>query len=76
MTEYKQYAPANHFHMTWNLAPRRLQYWMDMTNVLDVKPWSLRPGFIEGTDRTPPLLHLQNGGEAEAKKLRLRTFLR
>ncbi len=22
MAEYKQYAPANHFHMTWNLRPR------------------------------------------------------
>ncbi|MCX7935649.1 MAG: hypothetical protein N3A66_10390, partial [Planctomycetota bacterium] len=28
MAEYKQYAPANHFHMTWNLRPARLQYWM------------------------------------------------
>ncbi|HBF34132.1 TPA: hypothetical protein DDW35_06175, partial [Candidatus Sumerlaeota bacterium] len=28
MSEYKQYAPANHFHMTWNLEPARLQYWM------------------------------------------------
>jgi len=29
MTEYKQYAPANHFHMTWNLPVARLQHWMD-----------------------------------------------
>ncbi|MCJ7822379.1 MAG: hypothetical protein MUQ26_04750, partial [Armatimonadetes bacterium] len=34
MGEYKQYAPANHFHMTWGLAPARLQYWMDLTNTL------------------------------------------
>ena len=25
MVEYKQYAPANHFHMVWNLKPARLQ---------------------------------------------------
>jgi L-fucose isomerase len=28
MVEYKQYTPANHFHMTWGLKPARLQYWM------------------------------------------------
>ena len=43
MNEYKQYSPANHFHMTWNLSPARLQYWMDMTNVLSVTPWQARP---------------------------------
>ena len=31
MTEYKQYPPANHLHMTWNLLVPRLQYWMDLT---------------------------------------------
>ena len=43
MAEYKQYAPANHFHVTWGLAPGRLQYWMDLANVLSVTPWSQRP---------------------------------
>ncbi len=69
MVEYKQFAPANHFHMTWNLKPARLQYWMDMTNVLSVTPWQARPCFIEGTDRPQPLLHLLNGGENQAKQL-------
>jgi L-fucose isomerase len=69
MVEYKQYAPANHLHMTWGLAPRRLQYWMDLANVLSVTPWQARPAFIEATDRPLPLLYLQNGGEAAAKAL-------
>lgn len=70
MTEYKQFAPANHFHMTWGLKPSVLQFWMDLTNVVSVAPWQARPAFIEGTDRPQPLLHLINGGEYEAKKLR------
>ena len=70
MAEYKQYAPANHFHMIWNLAPARLQYWMDLTNVLSVAPWQARPSLIEGVDRPLPLLHLLNGGEEPAKRLR------
>ncbi len=70
MGEYKQYAPANHFHMTWDLPPARLQYWMDMTNVLSVTPWQERPAFIEGVDRPVPLLYLINGGESSAKLLR------
>ena len=69
MNEYKQYSPANHFHMTWNLAPARLQYWMDMTNVLSVTPWQARPEFIEGVDRPLPLLYQINGGENSAKML-------
>ena len=69
MIEYKQFAPANHFHMTWNLPVARLQHWMDLTNVLSVAPWAARPSFVEGTDRPQPLLHLINGGENEAKKL-------
>ena len=69
MTEYKQYAPANHFHMTWRLPPARLQVWMDLANVLSVTPWSARPAFIEGVDRPQPLLHLLNGGANEAKKI-------
>ncbi|MBN1844363.1 MAG: hypothetical protein JW810_01685, partial [Sedimentisphaerales bacterium] len=70
MSEYKQYAPANHFHMTWNLRVARLQYWMDLTNVLSVCPWRQRPSFIEGVDRPLPLLYLINGGETAAKRMR------
>ncbi|MBN1816331.1 MAG: hypothetical protein JW828_03165 [Sedimentisphaerales bacterium] len=72
MSEYKQYAPANHFHMTWNLAPARLQYWMDLTNVLSVAPWQARPCRIEGVDRPLPLMYLINGGENVTKRLRAR----
>ncbi len=61
MTEYKQYAPANHFHMTWNLPVSRLQHWMDLTGVSSVTPWAARPKFIEGVDRPQPLIHLING---------------
>ena len=67
MGEYKQFAPANHFHMTWGLEPARLQYWMDLTNVLSVAPWQQRPSYIEGTDRPTPLLYLMNGGENMTK---------
>ena len=67
MAEYKQYAPANHFHMTWNLAPRRLEHWMDLANVLSVTPWQGRPAFIEGTDRPLPLAYLLAGGETAVK---------
>ena len=73
MAEYKQYAPANHFHMTWNLPVARLQYWMDLTGVLSVTPWSARPKFIEGVDRPQPLIHLINGGENAYKALRPRS---
>jgi L-fucose isomerase len=69
MVEYKQYAPANHFHMTWGLPVARLQYWMDLTGVLSVTPWEARPRWIQGVDRPLPLLYLANGGE-EAYKLR------
>ena len=67
MGEYKQYAPANHFHMIWGLKPARLEYWMDLANVLSVTPWSQRPSFIEGVDRPLPLLYLINGGERITK---------
>ncbi len=70
MAEYKQYAPANHFHMIWDLPVARLQHWMDMTNVLSATPWQARPAFIEGVDRPSPLLHVLNGGEEVAKRLR------
>jgi L-fucose isomerase len=63
MVEYKQYPPANHLHMTWDLPVARLQHWMDMTDVLSVTPWAARPKFIEGVDRPQPLVHLINGGE-------------
>ena len=58
MTEYKQYAPANHLHMTWGLTPARVQFWMDLAAVRSVTPWAARPGFVEGTDRPEPLLNL------------------
>lgn len=61
MVEYKQYAPANHFHMTWGLPVSRLQYWMDLTGVTSLTPWAARPAFIEGTDRPLPLVKLLNG---------------
>jgi L-fucose isomerase len=67
MTEYKQYASANHFHMTWNLRPARLQHWMDLTGVLSVNPWQARPALIPGVDRPLPLVYLLNGGETAAK---------
>lgn len=70
MTEYKQYAPANHFHMIWDLPVARLQTWMDLTNVLSVAPWQARPSFIEGVDRPLPLLYLLNGGENTTKLAR------
>ncbi len=70
MGEYKQFAPANHFHMNWGLEPARLEYWMDLANVLSVAPWQNRPKFIEGVDRPTPLLYLLNGGE-EVTKLAL-----
>jgi len=71
MAEYKQYAPANHLHMTWGLKPARLQHWMDLTNVLSVTPWAQRPAFVSGVDRPIPLLHLIDGGETAAKLARL-----
>ncbi|MEA3400470.1 MAG: hypothetical protein U9R79_04420 [Armatimonadota bacterium] len=67
MVEYKQFAPANHFHMTWGLTPKRLEYWMDLANVLSATPWEARPGFIEGVDRPMPLLYVINGGETQTK---------
>ena len=51
MAEYKQYAPANHFHAIWGLAPRRLQYWMDMANVLSVAPWARAAAVDRRLDR-------------------------
>ena len=70
MVEYKQYPPANHLHMTWNLPVARLQHWMDLTGVLSVAPWAARPKFIEGLDRPQPLVHLLNGGENNYKQLK------
>jgi len=73
MGEYKQFAPANHFHMTWDLPTMRFQFWMDLANVLSVAPWQGRPAYTEGHDRPMPLIYLLNGGEdayklAKAKK--------
>ena len=67
MYEFKQYSPANHIHMVWDLAPARVQFWMDFTNVLSVTPWAARPSLVEGVDRSLPLLYLQNGGENATK---------
>ncbi len=72
MFEYKQYPPANHFHMTWDLPVARLQHWMDLTGVLSVTPWAARPKFIEGVDRPQPLIYLINGGEDTFKTIRAR----
>jgi L-fucose isomerase len=72
MIEYKQYAPANHFHMTWNLRPARLQHWMDLAGVLSVTPWQARPAFTPGVDRPLPLVYLLNGGENATKTGRAR----
>jgi len=72
MVEYKQYPPANHFHMTWDLPVARLEHWMDLTGVLSVTPWAARPKFIEGVDRPVPLIHLINGGEDTFKLMRPR----
>ena len=69
MSEYKQYAPANHFHMIADLKPSVLQFWMDLTNVLSVTPWQARPSFIENVDRPMPLIHLLNGGENITKQM-------
>jgi L-fucose isomerase len=69
MVEYKQYPPANHLHMTWDLPVARLRHWMDLTGVLSVTPWAARPKFIEGVDRPQPLLHLINGSEDVFKLL-------
>ncbi|MHC4680644.1 MAG: hypothetical protein ACYTEK_18320 [Planctomycetota bacterium] len=69
MVEYKQYPPANHLHMTWDLPVARLQHWMDLTGVQSVTPWAARPKYIEGVDRPQPLLHLINGGEDAFKLL-------
>ncbi len=69
MVEYKQYAPANHFHMTWDLPVSRLQYWMDLSGVLSVTPWAARPTFIEGTDRPEPLIYLLNGRQEAYKNI-------
>jgi L-fucose/D-arabinose isomerase len=67
MGEYKHYPPANHLHMIQDLAPARLEYWMDLNNVLSITPWAARPAYIEGVDRPVPLLYLANGGETNAK---------
>ncbi len=72
MIEYKQFAPANHFHMTWELKSARLQYWMDLTNVLSATPWKAMPVFREGVDRPTPLLYILNGGEVSAKMMMAR----
>jgi L-fucose isomerase len=56
--------------MIWNTPPARLQYWMDLANVLSVTPWAAKPIFDENVDRPLPLMYLINGGEANTKMLR------
>jgi L-fucose/D-arabinose isomerase len=67
MYEYKHYPPANHFHMIQGLSPARLEYWMDLNNILSECNWAARPSYMEGVDRPAPLLYLENGGENNAK---------
>ena len=57
MTQWKQYAPANHVHSVWGLKPARLQHWMDMSGVRDghASRW---PVFRPGIDRPMPLREL------------------
>jgi L-fucose isomerase len=69
MGEYKHYPPANHFHMVQGLTPARLEYWMDLNNVLSQSNWAARPSYLEGVDRPVPLLYSANGGENNAKLL-------
>jgi L-fucose isomerase len=63
MAEYKQYAPANHFHMTWNLPAARLEHWMDLSGVKSATPWAQRPAWIEGVDRPRPLVDILAGDD-------------
>jgi len=67
MGEYKHFPPANHLHMIQGLSPARLEYWMDLNNVLSLAEWAARPSYVEGVDRPTPLLYLMNGGETNAK---------
>ncbi len=67
MGEYKHLPPANHFHMVQGLSPARLEYWMDLNNVLSQANWAARPAYLEGVDRPLPLLYAANGGETSAK---------
>lgn len=69
MGEYKHLPPANHLHMVQGLSPARLEYWMDLNNVLSQSSWAGRPAYIEGVDRPLPLLYAANGGEQNAKLL-------
>jgi len=38
---------------------------MDQNNVLSQANWAARPPFMEGVDRSVPLLYLANGGRGE-----------
>jgi len=69
MGEYKHLPPANHLHMVQGLSVARLEYWMDLNNVLSQASWSARPAYVEGVDRPLPLLYAANGGENQAKLL-------
>ena len=56
MIEYKQYAPANHFHATWGLSAARLEYWMDLANVLSATPTQTSIHFHYVAGAIPPLV--------------------
>ena len=58
--------------MVQGLKPARLQFWMDLTNTFSASDWTARPSFVEGVDRPSPLLYVINGGEKNAKALRLK----
>ncbi len=67
MCEFKHYVPANHLHLVWELATARLQFWMDMTNVLSAMPWQKMEYGREGVDRPTPLIYILNGGQGNTK---------
>ena len=67
MYELKHYVPANYLHLVWGLPTARLQFWMDMTNVLSATPWQKMEYGREGVDRRTPLLYILNGGEDNTK---------
>ena len=68
INQFLRICPAQFaFQRVWGLKPARLQYWLDLNNVLSPNCWNARPAFLEGTDRPAPLVHLLNGGEAHAK---------
>ena len=58
--------PANHIHMVTGLPRRRWQHFSDYALILNHK-WENTPEFVEGLDRSQPMLWRLNGGETAAK---------